>query len=325
MSWSSKHSNPKCPTPLPSLESRVFLVTGGNTGIGYSTCLHLAGHSARVYMGARSPEKAAQSIAEIQKIYPEADVRPLILDHTSLASVTAAAETFKGTEKHLHGLVNCAGIMATPYSLTQDGHEIQWQTNYLAHWYLTNQLLPVLLETAKLSPRGHVRIVNVSSDGHARFPPKTGIDFANPALEDSSAFTRYGQSKLANVLHAKTLHARYGPGSGYVEREGGKEIWVSSVHPGHVNTQLNVKASAHMGFSWLQPILKCTVLVTPDEGAKSNLFCVASNDYTHELSGKYFNEKAKVTDPSKLAMDEDLRVELEVWTEGMMRKKGWLA
>ena len=310
---------PNSPTPLPSLEGRTYLVTGGNTGIGYRICLHLAAHSARVYMGARSVTKAASAISEIRKLHPNADIHPLILDHTSLASVRSAAETLRQQEQRIHGIINNAGIMGTPFSQTSDGHEIQWQTNYLAHWLLTYLLLPTLLETAKSCPPGTVRIVNVSSDGHARFPPKGGVDFEHPNLESEGALTRYGQSKLANILHAKSLHAQYGPNSTYATTPGNGEIWTAAVDPGHVDTQLNVKASSYLGMSWLLPVLKFAMLVKPDKGAKSSLFAVAGETFKRDMSGLYIGANAKVETPSSLAKDEMLREKLEKWTKELMK------
>lgn len=136
-------------------------------------------------------------------------------------------------ETVLHGLINNAGIMAVPFALTRDGIESQFQTNYLSHWLLTHHLLPVLQETATRSGPGEVRIVNVSSDGHERFAPKEGIQLQDVNLESASSFTRYGQSKLANVLHIKELNRNYGPNR-LEERSGA--IVTAAVHPGHIST-----------------------------------------------------------------------------------------
>src|ERR1700761_2963857 len=128
--------------------------------------------------------------------------------------------------------------MGGPFWKTSDGFELQFQTNYLSHWLLTQQLLPLLLATARSSEPGAVRIVNVTSDGHDRFPPKMGIDFDDIDLTSKDPMTRYGQSKLANVLHANELNRRFGPHG--TEFEDGKGvIWVASVHPGHINTYVS--------------------------------------------------------------------------------------
>jgi NAD(P)-dependent dehydrogenase (short-subunit alcohol dehydrogenase family) len=116
-------------------------------------------------------------------------------------------------------------IMATPYSETPQGFEIQFGTNYIGHYLFTRLLLPTLLTTAATAPRGSVRIVNVSSNGHG-YASKAGIEFTNTNLKDASTWTRYGQSKLANILHARALADKFGD----------KGLLTASVHPGAVHT-----------------------------------------------------------------------------------------
>src|ERR1700679_1804464 len=102
------------PSSLPSLSGKIFIVTGGNTGIGYATCLNLVAKDARVYMGARSSSKADAAIAKIKETHPDADLHILIMDNTSLNTVVKAAKNFISRESHLHGLILNAGIMAVP-------------------------------------------------------------------------------------------------------------------------------------------------------------------------------------------------------------------
>jgi NAD(P)-dependent dehydrogenase (short-subunit alcohol dehydrogenase family) len=134
--------------------------------------------------------------------------------------------------------------MATPFEMTADGYEAQIQTNYLSHWVLTYHLLPLLRKTAATSTRGEVRIVNVSSMGHKQAPSE-GINFKDINLKDSFTFSRYAQSKLANVLHAKALNKHFGTQSQKAGAEG--EMGVASLHPGNVDTQLNAKS---WGVQW---------------------------------------------------------------------------
>ena len=91
----------------------------------------------------------------------------------------------------------------------------------------------MLRATADAGQPGDVRLVNVTSDGHANFKNKAGINFQSPGLESESSSKRYGQSKLANILHTKQLNHRFGPSSG--EAKAG-EIWFAAVHPGHIDT-----------------------------------------------------------------------------------------
>jgi NAD(P)-dependent dehydrogenase (short-subunit alcohol dehydrogenase family) len=100
------------------------------------------------------------------------------------------------------------------------------QVNYISHFLLTQLLLPTLLSTVSASAPGTVRIIDVSSDGHAKLAPKQGIVFDDINLKSASTWTRYGQSKLANVLHAKELARRYGT----------QGLWAASLHPGTVKT-----------------------------------------------------------------------------------------
>ena len=275
-------------------------------------------------MCARSSPKGKSAIESIESTYPETRVTLLEMDHTSLSTVLAAAKLFLSKETALHGLVNNAGIMATPFEMTKDGHEAQWQTNYLAHWVFTSHLLPLMLSTSKTLPSGSVRIVNLSSSGHYS-TSKVGIDFADTSLKDASPMNRYSQSKLANILHTKTLHKLYGPDSSSA-KGGSGEIWSTAVHPGLVDT--NIGAQAEM------PLL-LKVLIVPwkalggafdgDKGSWTSVFCAASPQKKREHSGAYFQ---RIADPkgwqSAMARDLELAERLEDWTSREMKKEGWV-
>jgi hypothetical protein len=167
---------------IGSLEGKVVLVTGGtylttstspfhtdsnstgNAGLGKQTVTYLASHSpARIYLAARTPSKATSAIADIHSAVPNAcEIIHLPLDLTSFSSIASAADTFKSRESRLDILINNAGIMASPYSTTKEGYEIQLGTNHMGHALLTKLLLPTLIETSK-QPGADVRIVTLSS------------------------------------------------------------------------------------------------------------------------------------------------------------------
>ncbi|KAJ3549858.1 hypothetical protein NM208_g288 [Fusarium decemcellulare] len=311
------------PESLPNLEGKVFIVTGGNSGIGYYTVAYLAEHGAHLYMCARSLEKGKAAITNIKKMHPSANIDLLQMDLMDLSSVVAAAKRFLSLETTLHGLINNAGIMATPFEMTKDGHEAQWQTNYLSHWVLTEHLLPLMIQTSKKSPPGSVRIVNLTSAGHLS-APKSGINFDDLSLKDSSQWARYGQSKLANILHTKTLHKKYGPGS-----PGEGEIWMSSVHPGMVDTNLTTPTDqAGGGMASVMSVLRLLKLTWPaDKGSWNTLFCAASQDMKAEQSGMYVEIFRRCLEPtwqSGPAKDEKLAQRLEDWTREVMKKEGWV-
>ncbi|KIW88748.1 uncharacterized protein Z519_10795 [Cladophialophora bantiana CBS 173.52] len=323
------------PDSLPSLDGRTYLVTGGNTGIGFWTVHHLALHGATVYMTSRSPEKGASALSSIKesikKTHPDLESRIylVVMDLMSLRSVVAGAKRIRAECAQLHGIVNSAGIMATPYQLSEDGYESQWQTNYLAHWLLTYHLLPLLESTAAAAgEEGAVRVVNVSSMGHAA-TFKDGIRFEDTGLKDAFTFRRYAQSKLANILHANALHARYNDNHKNEQPNPNPNskphIWAISLHPGNIDTQLNTRAR---GGSVLTPILRCMgAYITPEQGSYNSLWAVAgTGEGAEAISGGYFVPVGQRKAPSKLAQDPEgtLASRLWDWTERQMRTKGYL-
>jgi NAD(P)-dependent dehydrogenase (short-subunit alcohol dehydrogenase family) len=356
------------PSSLPSLHGRTYLVTGGNTGIGYWTVYHLARHGATVYMTSRSSEKGTQAIANIKSSLsavdsavdpdrdrdrdrdsdPHPDTNPkihlIVMDLMSLSSVVAGATHILKQCTSLHGMLNSAGIMATPLAMSQDGYESQFQTNYLSHWLLTYHLLPLLESTATAmassssssSPSSSgttVRIVNVSSTGHTA-TLKEGITFADISLSHKHTFRRYAQSKLANILHSKSLALRYysQPSASasasasdpecHTPTGAGTGILSISLHPGNVDTQLNTSA---WGGSSLTPILRCLgVYITPEQGSYNSLWAVASPDVTADMSGQYFMPVGVPKTPSKLATNATLAKKLWDWTVEEMKGKGFV-
>jgi len=312
---------------LPSLKGKTFIVTGGNTGIGYTTCLNLAAKGATVFIGARSGAKATSAKAKILELHPASDIRILIMNNNSLSTVVEAAKSFTSQQSKLHGLILNAGIMAVPYEVTADGFESQMQVNYLAHWLLTDYLLPILLSTAKAEGPGSVRVVSVSSEGHQKSSfGVTKMLYDSKEIEAYGDFKRYGLSKLANVLHAKSLHSQYGPGSKNA-RHGKGEIWTASLHPGFIDTQLNEKNrdNASWKLSWIHPVLKAFGVMRPwSEGCISSLYVGASPDFTADMSGKYFDEKARLKEPNPAANEVEEQMRLEKWTRDVMKKGGWI-
>jgi len=120
---------------IPDLSGKVIIVTGANTGIGKETAKALLSHNAKVYIAARSKEKAEQAIADL-KDQTGKEAIFLKLDLSDLNSVKAAAEEFQSQEKALHVLFNNAGVMMPPMDqLTTQGYDLQIGTNTLGPFY----------------------------------------------------------------------------------------------------------------------------------------------------------------------------------------------
>ncbi|KAI9095625.1 short chain dehydrogenase [Phlyctochytrium arcticum] len=302
---------------LPDLTGKVALVTGGNTGIGYETIFHLAKKGAKVYMGSRTQSRAEAAIEKIKKDLPESTVEWVSLDLNDLATVKKAAEDVLGKTDRLDILVNNAGVMACPYELTKDGVEIQFQTNHLGHFLLTTKLLPLMKTTSKL-PNSSVRIVNVSSLGHKIFSA-SGMNFdtlENVNKEMSSAFTRYGQSKLANVLFTKEL----------ARQVAGDKIFVNTLHPGNINTELMRGPIASYGsLLSIGSKIAGAFLLTPYQGALTSIYCAGSQEIEEKnYRGEYFVPYAKLSAPSAAALDETKAKNLWALSEQILRDKGLL-
>ncbi|OAG08317.1 NAD(P)-binding protein [Paraphaeosphaeria sporulosa] len=306
------------PSLLPDLTGKIFVVTGGNTGIGYITIQHLLSRNARVWLGARDATKAQAAIRSLRETNPKGEVEHLLLDHMDLASVARAAEQVLEREKSLNGIINNAGIMATPYALSKDGYEAQWQTNYISHWLLTYKLLPLLQATAKRQGAGSARVVCVTSVGH-KFYRQKKIDYGAINSQDSTPYQRYGLSKLGNILHAKQIAATYGPSSALGETGG--EVWAATCHPGNYDTQLTQGGGTLVTIA--KPLLKLFGIIDTnmDNGSHSSLFIGASQEFKREMCGEYFVPIAKLARPSAIAQDANEATQLWSWTEKELRSR----
>ncbi|MCP4810686.1 MAG: SDR family NAD(P)-dependent oxidoreductase [Proteobacteria bacterium] len=193
MSWTA--------SDIPSLDGKVALVTGANSGLGFQTARHLARAGAHVVLACRSHDKGLATAGKLVAESPEARVSSLELELASLASVRAAAATFADTHDRLDLLINNAGIMMTPFGKTEDGFERQIGVNHLGHFALTHGLRQVLAHTPGS------RVVNVSSMAHRW----GGLDLDDLFFDQGRAYsprTSYGQSKLANLLFTRGLVKR---------------------------------------------------------------------------------------------------------------------
>jgi protochlorophyllide reductase len=185
-------------TDIPDQSGRTVLVTGANSGLGLRTAEVLAGRGAHVVLACRSAERGQRALEQVLATGGKAEL--VSLDLADLSSVRAAAALVRErTGDALDVLVNNAGLMAVPLGRTADGFERQFGTNHLGHAALTWLLMPAL------RTRPGARVVTVSSLAHQ----VGNIDLADPNYEVRryTAWSAYGQSKLANVKFALTVNA----------------------------------------------------------------------------------------------------------------------
>ncbi|XP_027175064.1 short-chain dehydrogenase TIC 32, chloroplastic [Coffea eugenioides] len=268
------------------------IVTGGASGIGFETARVLALRKAHVVIAARNVEAANEARQNIVKENGTARVDVLKLDLCSIKSIKAFADDFYALGLPLNILINNAGVMFCPYQLSQDGIEMQFATNHLGHFYLTNLLLDKMKHTAN-STGIEGRIVNLSSVAHVH-TYRGGIRFDRINDKDSYSDKKaYGQSKLANILHANELSRRL--------QEEGANITVNSVHPGLIMTNL-MRHSA-----LLMRVLQAFTFIlwkNVPQGAATTGY-VALHPSLQGVTGKYFLDCNEFP-PSKLARDKAL-------------------
>lgn len=299
---------------IPSLEGKVIVVTGGNSGTGKACVIELAKHAPKcIFLSARSKAKFDDAVKDVKKVTPSAVVEFLELDLASFESVKQAAEAVKASTNRLDILINNAGIMGLPPGLTKEGYELHFGTNHMGPALLTKLLLPLLLSTAE-EPGADVRIVNLTSMGHAN-TVKGGIDFESvkTELSDRHSFIRYGQSKLANILHARELARRY------------PSITSVSVHPGRVATQLldDMYGRRTVVGSLMQVYDKIASPLTPEQGAYTQLWAATWSKKEDVVNGAYFEPFGKLAQGTKDARDLELAKKLWIWQEEEFKHHGF--
>lgn len=195
------------------IDGKIVVITGANAGIGKETAIDLAKRGGKIYIACRDIKRGEDALLEIKGRSGSDDIHFLQLDLASMQSIREFSRKFHQLENKLHILINNAGVMACPRSLTADGFEIQFGTNHLGHFLLTN----LLLDLIKLAAPS--RIVIVSSLLH-----RIGSIKKHDLMHEQSYWKWfvYGQSKLANVLFARELSKRLA----------GSRVTVNALHPG---------------------------------------------------------------------------------------------
>jgi NAD(P)-dependent dehydrogenase (short-subunit alcohol dehydrogenase family) len=246
---------------VPSQRGRSAIVTGTG-GLGYEHALALARAGGEVILAGRNASKGADALGRIRSIQPDADVRFEMLDLADIHSVKAFGSRLRAERKSLDLLINNAAVMMPPTrQVTSDGFELQFGTNYLGHFALTAELLPLLRKGKE------PRVVTVSSVA-AR---GGSIDFDNLQAERSyKPMPIYSQSKLANLMFAFEFQRRsdvFGWG-----------VMSVASHPGISRTDLIPNGAGSMSFAGFMRTVLWFLFQPPAQGALPTLFAATSPD-----------------------------------------------
>ncbi|BDI31985.1 dehydrogenase [Capsulimonas corticalis] len=245
---------------IPSQVGRSAIVTGTG-GLGLEAALALAGAGAEVIVAGRSADKGAAAVRKIRASVPGASVRFESLDLASLDSIQAFGARISAERERLDMLINNAGVMAPPRrQVTSDGFELQFGTNYLGHFALTERLLPLLRRAQ------NPRVISLSS-----VADRTGqINFDDLQSERGyDAMRAYCQSKLACLLFALELQRRS-------DAEGWR-LASMAAHPGFARTDLiDNGAGARSPLAVFRLLLGAFVFQSAAQGALPILYAATA-------------------------------------------------
>jgi NAD(P)-dependent dehydrogenase (short-subunit alcohol dehydrogenase family) len=244
------------------MSQRIALITGANTGIGRITALVLADRGYQVMLAGRSLERTKPVLDDILKL---GKVQPIFfeLQLDDLDSVRACAGAILNTGLPIHLLINNAGL-ALQRGQTRQGYELAFGVNHLGHFLLTQLLLDRIISSAP------ARIINVASRAH-RMTSDIPWEHLREPTRTLTGTKEYAVSKACNILFTKEL----------ARRLTGTDVSCFSLHPGVVATDI-WRATPF----FMKPFVKFLPMLTPEDGAKTTLFCIESAEPSQ--SGQYF-------------------------------------
>lgn len=262
---------------LPTQQGKVFIVTGGASGIGYELATILFHAGGKVYIAGRSEEKARQCIEKIKSSKSDSStsgqLEYLHLELDDLTTIKSSAEDFKSKESKLHVLFNNAGVSLPPIgSKSKQGHELMIATNCLGPYLFTQLLLPTLKATAGASPHGTVRVVWTSSLVVDLTASKGGMDLADLESPPRDQSKNYATSKTGNWYLASELAHEVGP----------RGILSVTQNPGNLKTSI-LRHTSRLYQLAVSPLFSTNTRL----GAYTELYAGLSPEMTSAVNGGY--------------------------------------
>lgn len=261
---------------LPNQNGKVFIVTGGASGVGLELCTLLYQAGGKVYLAGRSETKAEAAIAKIKTSSTNKSsgghLDLLLLSLDDLSTIKAAIQAFVMKESRLDVLFNNAGVSLPPGgSVSAQGHELQMATNCLGHYLFTQLLLPTLLKTAESVPSAAVRVIWTSSIVVDASAPKGGMNITELTNPTSNQQRNYLNSKTGNWFLASALAGQVGSNG----------VLSVTQNPGNLKTELLRHAP------WILGFVTSPLLYPAKMGAYTELWAGLSGDLSIEDGGKY--------------------------------------
>ena len=275
---------------MSNVDDRVVLITGATSGLGRQLAEKLAAEGATVAVHGRNPKRCDETASQIRAATGNDSIHCHVADLASLRQVRQLAGEVFQRHPRLDVLVNNAGVGGGPQGpatreLSEDGYELRFAVNYLAHYLLTHQLLPLMQRSTP------ARVVHVASVGQAP------IDFDDVMMErDYEPFRAYRQSKLAQIMHTFDL----------AEQLDGTGVTANALHPA---TLMNTKMVAEWFGSSMSSV---------EEGLAATHRLVADPEL-EGVSGRYFNGQDEAR-ADEQAYDSDARQKLRDLSEKLINE-----
>lgn len=263
------------------LTNKVYVITGGNAGIGKAIALELARRQAHVVIVSRNQQKGLAALQEIQHLSQHQQVDLVLGDLSTVDKTHLLATNLLKSYPQVDCLINNAGVWLTEKRMNEDGLEITFMINHLAPFILSNLLLPRLQASAP------ARIVNVNAGLYVN--GKLDLE-KTPYGADFSRLGTYANTKLGNVLFTVSL----------AERIANSGVTVNALHPGVIQTGLG-NTTGFLGF--LLRFVK-RWWGKPAEGAVAPVWLATAPELA-TTSGKYFDQQQEI-DLAENARDKNL-------------------
>lgn len=261
------------------MEGKTVVITGTTSGTGQVAARTVASLGAKVLVLNRASARSTASLAELTAAHPDAEVHAVECDLQSFDSVATAAKTVADLcPEGVHVLANNAGVMALADQATQDGYDVQMQTNHLSHFLLTRELMPLLDRAAKEG--GEARVVNHSSVARMNPSKELSAEYLEQRggslggdgnLLDKMFFRggrwkRYNQTKLANAAFTAALHHKLSASDSKVK--------ALVAHPGFARTHLQKTSASAGGMSTRGTDLIGRMGQSAEDGAMGLISCM---------------------------------------------------
>jgi retinol dehydrogenase-12 len=312
---------------VPDLSSKVYIVTGGSSGVGKELARLLYSRNGTVYIAGRNAENGSEAIKWMQQSHPESkgSLHFLQLDLNDLTTIKSSAEAFLAKSSRLDILFNNAGVMLPPKgSTTKQGYELQLGTNCVAPFLFTKLLTPLLVRTAQTSPAGSVRVIWVSSgvvDIMAGVDMEN-VDYKNKNKKQVSDMELYSASKAGNVLQAIEFARRY-KSDGVVSIVSPLPSLPTFMYIRINTTQAlnpgNLKTPLQRHFSPAQRFVSGAILHPPVNGAYTNLYAGLAPEAADIKEGQWVQPWGRVRQLKKEYVGTVKAGQFWEWCEGEVR------